>query len=274
MTSPETPIVAHVNSALDAVPGSPVIDALRRAFAAHASSLADIERAFRDFTAQSPTGNRARYFFHSWSLTNHSALCVSGIGNRITLRIRDERNGIDKPRLTQALLSLHRISDEDLGALGGTLHADLFYEMAELFCGGDAWMSRGFAVASARAFREYKNRAGLRTADLMYGLLSTIAHEVYTHGEVEFILPLFRDCVRQHFDIDEKQQRRRLGWISIHCGPTEREHFRHAVEALEHYCAATGVDPLSYDLDKLFGEYIEHKANVMRELSRLMPTLN
>jgi len=274
MTTAEPRIAAHVRSALDSVPSSPVIEPLRRAFAAHEDAIDDIERAFREFTSVAPTPERARWFFHSWSLTNHSALCVSGIGNRITLRLKDSRNGIDKPRLTQALLSLHRINDEDLGALGGTLHADLFYEMAELFCEGDAWLSRGFAVESARAFKDYKNRAGLRTPDLMYGLLSTVAHEVYTHGEVEFILPLFRDFVREHYAIDEKQQRRRLGWISIHCGPTEREHFRHAVEAVEHYCAATNTDPLSYDLEGLFGEYIEHKAAVMRELSRVLATLN
>jgi hypothetical protein len=274
MTSPETRIAVHVRSALDAVPQHPIIEPLRRAFAAHESALADIERAFREFTAVAPTPERARWFFHSWSLTNHSALCVSGIGNRITLRLRDSKNGIDKPRLAEALLALHRISDEDLGALGGTLHADLFYEMADLFCEGDAWLSRGFAIDSARAFKDYKNRAGLRTPDLMFGLLSTIAHEVYTHGEVEFILPLFRDCVQQHFDIDEKQQRRRLAWISVHCGPTEREHFRHAVEALEHYCAAMHVDPMAYDLEGLFGEYIEHKAAVMRDLSRLMTTVH
>lgn len=273
MTTPHR-IAAHVHAALDAVPASPIIEPLRRAFVKHDGALQDIERAFAEFTAIAPTTERARWFFHSWSLTNHSALCVSGIGNRITLRLRDERNGIDKSRLTSSLLALHRISDEDLGALGGTLHADLFYEMAELFCGGDAWLSRGFAVDSARAFREYKNRAGLRNPDLMFGLLSTVAHEVYTHGEVEYILPLFRDCVKQHYPIDEKQQRRRLAWISIHCGPTEREHFRHAVEATEHYCAATNTDPFAYDLESLFGEYIEHKAAVMRDLSKLMTTVH
>ncbi|HEX2836359.1 MAG TPA: hypothetical protein VHW00_25365 [Thermoanaerobaculia bacterium] len=273
MTSAEPRIAVHVESALDAVPASPVIEPLRRAFRAHDAALRDIESSFREFTASMPTPERARHFFHSWSLTNHSAMCVSGIGNRMTLRLRDSRNGIDKSRLTAALLSLHRISDEDLGALGGTLHADLFYEMAELFCGGDAWLSRAYAVESARAFKEYKNRAGLRTPDLMFGLLSTVAHEVYTHGEVEFILPLFKECVK-HFAIDEKQQRRRLGWISIHCGPTEREHFRHAVEAIEHYCAALHLDPLAYDLDALFGEYIENKAAVMRDLSRLMTTVH
>jgi hypothetical protein len=273
MTLAETRIAVHVESALDAVRPSPVIEPLRRAFRAHDAALREIESAFHEFTASLPTPERARYFFHSWSLTNHSAMCVSGIGNRMTLRLRDEENGIDKGRLTSAVLSLHRISDEDLGALGGTLHADLFYEMAELFCRGDAWLSRSFAVESARAFRDYKNRTGLRMPDLMLGLLSTVAHEVYTHGEVEFILPLFRHCVKQ-FDIDEKQQRRRLAWISIHCGPTEREHFRHAVEAIEHYCAALHIDPLAYDLDALFGEYIEKKAAVMRDLSTLMTTVH
>lgn len=269
----ESRIAVHVESALDAVPPSPVIEPLRRAFRTHAAALDDIEHSFRAFTSALPPHDRARYFFHSWSLTNHSAMCVSGIGNRISLRIKDERNGVDKSRLTAALLALHRISDEDLGALGGTLHADLFYEMAELFCGGDSWLSRMFALDSARAFRDYKNRFGLRTPDLMYGLLSTVVHEVYTHGEVEFILPLFKDLV-QHYPIDDKQQRRRLGWISIHCGPTEREHFRHAVEAIEHYCAALNIDPTSYDLEQIFGEYIENKAAVMRDLSKMMSTVH
>jgi hypothetical protein len=262
-------IHATVSRALRTSPPSILVDALRVAFDAHVEALGDIEVAFQRFTSTPSPLEATRAFVHSWSLTNHSAMCVSGISNRMTIQLRAREGLADPARLVDALLSLHRISDEDLGVGGGVVHADLFYEMAELLCGGDEWLSRRHAIPAAVAFRNYKHHAGLRHPDLVQALLTTVVHEVYTHGEVEFILPLFRAMVDRS-PLEERQKRRRLAWISVHCGATERDHFHHAVDATWHYAAARGVRLEDYDLASIFGEYLEKKAAVMRGLLALM----
>jgi len=261
-----SPIHTKIIEAVTAAPKNALTSGLTRAFERHESSLQHISAAFQRFTSE-PWGPEAtRTFVHSWSLTNHSAACVSGIANRISLELRANRPDVDRGRLVDALVSLHRISDEDLGVGGGILHADLFYQMAELLCGDDAWMSRRYATPAAAAFRTYKHHMGLKHPDIVHALLSTVVHEVYTHGEVELILPMFREMVARRFAIEERQARRRLAWISVHCGGTERDHFLHAVDATGHYAAAHGIELEDYDLTGIFGEYIEKKAAVMRGL--------
>ena len=45
------------------------------------------------------------------------------------------------------------------------------------------------------------DRHRLRDRDLLKGLLITLVHEVYTHGEVEFILPLFQRWAREELGL-------------------------------------------------------------------------
>jgi len=263
----DTGILSFVRAAIHAVPSSPLLAPLLASFEAKKAAISDIEASFAAFTSRVHPAEATRTFVHGWSLTNHSAMCVSGISNRLTLEILAKKDGTDTDRLVQAVVELNRISDEDLGVGGGTLHADLFYEMAEALCRDDAWLSRRYALPEAAAFREYKHRSGLKHPDVVHGLLTTVVHEVYTHGEVELILPLFRGLLDRSFDMDERQKRRKLAWISVHCGRTEREHFFHAVSATDHYAAARGIDLRAYDLQAVFEEYIDTKAAAMRALA-------
>ena len=105
------------------------------------------------------------------------------------MELRDQP--LESSRLVDTLVSLHRIADEDLGVGNGLLHADLFYSMATTLCGDDAWQSKRYLTPEAAAFKQWKDRCALVDDDLVVGLLTTVVHEIYTHGEVEFLWPLF-----------------------------------------------------------------------------------
>lgn len=127
--------------------------ALFRAFWDETASLLDIEDAFARVTARRQAVEPLRKFFASWSKTNNSAASVSGLANRLTLLARSEQGSAAADQLYRACGSLQRITDEDLGALGNTVHADLFYTMATTLCGDDRWLLRENCLPSAQAFR-------------------------------------------------------------------------------------------------------------------------
>jgi len=102
------------------------------------------------------------------------------------------------------------------------------------------------------------------------GLLITLIHEVYTHGEVEFILPLFQRWACDELGLSSEEARKVLAWISVHTGGTESAHFGHATEAVAHYCEAAGVIIDADAAAGLFETYLERKAAVMTQLTPLL----
>lgn len=259
-------IIQRASAVLDKVPPSPLVQPLRAAFDLRAQGLAEIEDTFRAFTAARHPVATNRMFFHNWSRTNHSAMCVSGISNRMTGQLHDRMPGIERGRLVDAVVSLNRISDEDLGVGGGRLHADLFQQMAEPYCDGDGWRLDEYALPAARAFTAYRHETGLKDRELMHALLMTTVHELYTHGEVEFILPLFQQNLAAFSSLPHRKQRLTAAWIIVHCGPTEQEHFGHALDAVGHYMAAHGLSLDAFDPVDHFTRYLDHKIAVMRSV--------
>jgi len=252
----------------DELPSHPLLSALRQAFLSSMTELEQIAKGFRDFTSSPQSPEMRRTFFHSWSMTNHSAMCVSGISNRLSYLLY--KNIIPeprRPRLVDAIVALNRISDEDLGANGGRLHADFFYDMATTLCGDDKWQRHIYALPQATAFQDYKNQISLKNRDIFLGILTTLIHEIYTHGEVEFIQPLFRQACQTQFGLSQQDSRKCLAWILVHCGGTEANHFKHALKAAVDYAEANGLDLENYGLETLFKTYLQHKAAVMTGIS-------
>jgi hypothetical protein len=227
-------------------------------------ALASIADSFRRVTALAPGDEQLRWYFRSWSMTNHSAMCVSGLGNRMTMELRDGAPA-DPAAMVQALVSLHRICDEDLGVGNGLLHADLFYAMATRLSGDDEWQSKRYLTPEALAFKQWKDRCNLVDADLFSGLLTTLVHEIYTHAEVELLRPLFNDWLIAH-GWDDDDRRRALLWIQVHCDGTELDHFRHATDALAAYIVGSGRRPEPGAVAAVVGTYLEHKAAAMRSI--------
>lgn len=256
----------HIVPVLRTMPDGPFRAPLLRGFANHKAEFAIIENGFRDLTSRRPDGETLRRFFGSWSQTNNSAMTVAGISNRLTLKLHRGEPVQDSQALLQALVSLHRIIDEDLAVTHKILHSKMFHTMATDIVGDDAWLQTRYIDRSAADFKTWKDHMSLREPDIALGLLTTLVHEIYTHGEVEFILPLFRQWLLEHFHYTEEDTTRPLRWIAVHCGGTEKKHFFHALNTLNYYARAFEVDWEAYDLVGIVGQYLQRKAAVLQAL--------
>jgi hypothetical protein len=259
-------IAAIIMPVLEAMPPSHIKHELLRAFPLHAMAFRDIEDSFATLTSARQDADRLRRFFQSWSQTNNSAMTVAGISNRLTLAKYRSEPMRDETALLRAIVSLNRIVDEDLAVTNAVLHSQMFYAMATDIVGDDLWLLHRYLHDSARAFKAWKDRNSLRENDPMIALLTTLVHEIYTHGEVEFILPMFRRWLEVDYGRSRHDTTRTLAWISVHCGPTEKNHFFHALDAVEHYARARGLLIEDYSLAAIVETYLQKKAAVMRAL--------
>lgn len=229
-----------------------------------------IENTFKLLTSGMHETAKLNVFFHSWSMTNNSAMTVAGLSNRLTMLIHKNRPVQDEALLLRSITSLNRIVDEDLGVVGGVLHKDIYYKMATHFCKGDQWMQLCYLRPEAREFKSWKDRNSLKETDLVTGLLTTVVHEIYTHGEVEYILPLFESWLRENEGLSGREAQAILAWIIVHTGPTEKNHFYHAVRAVEYYTRAMGLNLEDYNLDTIVRDYMQRKADTMTSIAAVL----
>jgi hypothetical protein len=255
-----------VRPVLGGMHAGPLQNALLSGFAAEADSLSAIEQCFMRLTSRRHDPEVLKHFFQSWSQTNNSAASVSGLASRITLAARAVRDEQAKLGYYRVVDDLQRITDEDLGANGGVLHSDLYYRMATRLCGDDSWLSKRYCIDAAHDFRNSLLQQRLRDRDILNGLLHTLIHEVYTHGEVELIHEMCQAWLPIHMGIPTLEARKILAWVTVHTGGTESNHFRHATDAVAHYCAASGSRIDGEAAEALFRSYLQRKARVMEEL--------
>lgn len=226
-------------------------------------AFARIEASFIQLTSKKQDKQRLQHFFHSWSQTNNSAMTVAGISNRLTMLVHKGQPVADEAALLRSVTSLNRIVDEDLAVVGKVLHSQLFYTMATDICTDDDWLSRSYLHSSAADFKAWKDHNSLRQKDIMIALLTTLVHEIYTHGEVEFILPKFSSWLMNDYGFSEQECRKTLAWISVHCGPTEKNHFFFAVNSIFYYAKAMNIDLETYNLEDIISTYLDKKSRVM-----------
>ncbi|KAF2410268.1 hypothetical protein SAMN04490179_2094 [Pseudomonas antarctica] len=259
-----------IEPVLELMPAGVLKQALVDAFRSQESELLDIESTFQTLTSRRHAAPQLRKFFGSWSKTNNSAASVSGLANRITLLARSEQWGEAAQRLYRICSNLQRITDEDLGALSNTLHSELFYNMATRICGDDQWLLIDNCLPSAQAFKDWTDAQRLRDRDLLQGLLVTLVHEVYTHGEVEFIHPLFKQWFERDIGVPPAKVRATVAWVTVHTGGTESNHFAHAVAAVEEFVDVMGIVVVKSAAQEIFGQYLQRKAAVMRECGQYL----
>ena len=236
-------------------------------FPMQAANFETVENGFSLLTSLPPEPERLRSFFHSWSQTNNSAVTVSGLSNRMTMMIHKNAPIADEHSFVRSIASLNRIVDEDLAVVGNVLHSDLFYTMATNICGDDGWLSRRYLDINAKEFKAWKDKNSLRNKDILIGLLTTLVHEIYTHGEVEYILPKFTEWLNDKFDFSRTDLKFTLAWITVHCGPTEKNHFFYAVSSILYYVKAMNVNIEDYDLGEIIADYLNKKATVIKTIS-------
>lgn len=236
-------------------------------FPLHKEAFSIIENAFGSLTAKKQDREILNFFFKSWSQTNNSAMTVAGLSNRMTMLVHKDQTILNKHHLFKSVASLNRIVDEDLAVVGRILHSKLFYTMATNISGDDSWLSNKYLIEEAKRFKDWKDKNSLRDKDIMIGLLTTLVHEIYTHGEVEFIIPLFEQWLKAEGVMTEQERNMSLAWIRVHCGPTEKDHFFHAVDAVYSYSKAMGIDILDYNLEEIIKDYLDLKSDVMKKLN-------
>jgi hypothetical protein len=247
---------------------------LQTYFPSQEAQFLKIEASFQALTASKQNAETLRSFFHSWSQTNNSAVTVAGLSNRITMMVHENQPVLSEHDLFKSVASLNRIVDEDLAVVGQILHSILFYRMATNISGDDQWLSHRYLCNEAKEFKAWKDKNSLRNKDIMIGLLTTLVHEIYTHGEVEFILPLFENWLKNHSDLSEQDINLSLAWIAVHCGPTEKNHFFHAVDAVYSFAKATGLSVEDYDLEQIITDYLSLKSEVMSTLNHQLSQSN
>ncbi|CAD0000675.1 hypothetical protein [Flavobacterium chungangense] len=232
-------------------------------------AFSKIEKSFTQLTSKVQEKEHLQRFFHSWSQTNNSAMTVAGISNRMTMLVHKKQPVADEKALLQAITSLNRIVDEDLAVVGRILHSQMFYTMATTICTDDDWLLRRYLNQSACDFKAWKDQNSLRNKDIMIALLTTLIHEIYTHGEVEYILPKFKSWLINDYNFSEEECEKTLAWISVHCGPTEKNHFFFAVNAVFYYAKAMNIDVEAYDLEPIIKDYLEKKSAVMEDIMEM-----
>jgi hypothetical protein len=270
-----TKLITLITEVVQEVTHPLIRTSLQQAFDTSEHKLNLIEEAFCTLTnpphSVMPSKASTNRFFHNWSMTNNSAVGLSGFCNRLTMRWRklhsSENNSSVNRQYLNVLSHLNRVTDEDLGAKGGKLHSDLYYQMATTICEDDSWLSRGYLLKEGENFKRWKDRFMVKEPDLMMGFLVTLVHEVYTHGEVEFILPLFDQWLQKTTSLDNKQRRRCLLWIDVHTKGTEKNHFNETLQALDDLQALLEKSIEEYELIDIFSEYLSQKASVMATLS-------
>ena len=128
------------------------------------------------------------------------------------------------------------------------------------------WQSKRYLTPEASAFKQWKDRCALVDDDLVVGLLTTVVHEIYTHGEVEYLWPLF-DGWLERAGWATAQRQRTLQWVTVHCGGTELDHFGHAVEALSYYAGGLREVTSRRDVVDTVASYLDHKSSAMTSIA-------
>jgi len=231
-----------------------------------------IEDSFCALTSTTQKQETLNTFFHSWSQTNNSAVTVAGLSNRLTMLIHKNKPIVSEYDLFRTVASLNRIVDEDLAVVGRILHSKMFYTMATNISGDDSWLSQKYLCEEAKTFKAWKDKNSLRNRDIMIGLLTTLVHEIYTHGEVEYIYPKFYAWLQEHSNLSETEIEASLAWIQVHCGPTEKDHFFHAVNAVNSFAKAQNIDLEAYHLEGIISDYLHLKSEVMGVLKHELST--
>lgn len=266
-----TKLITLISEVVQEVEHTTIRTSLQQAFDESQDKLENIESAFCVLTSSVSTSESMNCFFHNWSMTNNSAVGLSGFCNRLTMRWRklhSRQNDSDlNTQYLNVLSHLNRVTDEDLGATGGKLHYDLYYQMATTICESDDWLSRQYLMTEGKNFKQWKDRFMVKDKDLFMGFLVTLVHEVYTHGEVEFILPLFDQWLRDTKNLSDQERRRCLLWIDVHTKGTEKNHFNETLQALPDLSCLLERPLKDYPLIEIFSQYLDQKALVMQALN-------
>ncbi len=235
-----TGIHAIVSETVANLPDGELAAAVDKAFSQERASSERVEACFDKLTSRAWSRPTLERFFNGWRDTHLTSGSVAGIGCRLLL-LAEQKNSENGASFSDAAARNARIIHEDLGLCGET-HADLYARLATAVCDGDEWELQRNRVPSAYEFRKWVHHERVSAQDLQDGILTTIASEIYNHGEYSMISSMFRQWLENNLGFSPAEAKRKLAYIVVHTGDTESGHFLFGIETLKHYCRGVGLD--------------------------------
>lgn len=221
-----------------------VRDAVLRAYHRSMPALAKVESLFDLLTTRRFTPEGMFRFFQSWRHPLRGASSIAGLSCRLSAAATAV-DGDRRAAFFMATAGCAEIIAEDMG-VPGIRHDDMFYRLATAICGSDEWQSKVHTVEPIIDFHAWVNYLRRHHKDLLEGVLTTIASEIYNHGEFCMIAPMFERWMTEELGMPRKDVRPNLAFILVHTGSTESDHFMKAIDVFDHYNVAAGLAP-SYD---------------------------
>jgi len=228
-----------VGDAIAGLPDGNLATAVEQAFEKEQASVNRIEECFEQLTSRAWSRPTLERFFHAWRDTHLSAGSVAGMTCRL-LALAEKAGAERSHSFKEAAGQTARIIHEDLGLCGET-HAELYNRLATSVCDGDEWELRRNRVPSAFEFRNWVHHQRVVARDLQEGLLTTIASEIYNHGEYSMLAPMFNHWLEERLAFEPEKVQRDIAYIAVHTGGTESGHFMYGMHALRHYCEGAGI---------------------------------
>ncbi|BAI75712.1 hypothetical protein AZL_c04190 (plasmid) [Azospirillum sp. B510] len=260
-------ILATAENAIAGLGNSDFGNEVSAAFHRERASIQKVEECFEKLTSRAWSRPVLERFFHAWRDTHLTSNAVAAMTCRLMALAEQAEGQPDRAvAFFSAASETGKIIHEDLG-LCGEAHAELYYRLATNVCEGDEWERRRNRVPSAFEFRKWVLHQRVIAQDIQDGLETTIASEIYNHGEYTFAAPLFAPWLAREFGFTDQQVKRDLAYIVVHTGDTESGHFRHGVQALEYYCYGAQVTPDPIRLGARCSDYLRRVGDAFAGIS-------
>lgn len=123
------------------------------------------------------------------------------------------------------------------------------------------------AEGDAKHAAALQEAAGQTARDLQDGLLTTIASEIYNHGEYSMVAPMFKRWLEEHLGFEPRKAQRDVAYIVVHTGETESGHFVFGMNALKHYCLGIDKDVDYQRIEQKCAEYLSRVERAFEGMS-------
>ncbi|MCU7918281.1 MAG: hypothetical protein KZQ95_07965 [Candidatus Thiodiazotropha sp. (ex Epidulcina cf. delphinae)] len=264
-------ISSIVSPIIHSLPDNPLRDALTEGFHQSKSQLESIESGFKRFADKRWSPMMTCTFMKSWHSTHLKMLPIYGLTCRLH-RLAKTADGTARDHYFMAAARNAETSHEDLN-LDGRFelnHAQLYDEMANALCNGDAWYSEQYNLPEAAEFKVWI-RDNMIEQDLSIGLLTNMFSEIFNHGEYTYALEHFNNIFSQHYGYDNHQCQRLSIYIKCHVtSDVEVDHFHCCIDALDHANQAQGFSMDPTMVHAVSTEYLDRMSRIMGSLVRLM----
>lgn len=261
----------RIKPAIMAVPDQSLRAALLGSIDRHAATLAAITATFNRFAGRDWPLDVRRTFLRSWHDTHLKMLPIYGLTCRLN-KLAEAAEGETRAAFFRAAARNAATSHEDLNLEWQfpATHTQLFDQLANTICDGDAWRLDRHCIDQAAAFKRWIYMS--MVADpITTGLYTNMFSEIFNHGEYGEAMEPFEAFLENYCGCTREESRRLGIYIRCHVDDgVEEAHFRCVVDALDAYAAATGKTIDHSASAQVFDTYLSKIGEVMTGLDQVL----